>query len=169
MTNIPTSSTPTLSATASLDDALVAALETVMPRYHSVLRRALFDAEGDDRLTFPQLRCLQVMAKTDGPSLASRLARTLLVTPPTMTRTIDGLVERGLVARQPDPVNRRQTGLVITPAGRELLAHYETVVDDRLRSLLAPLDAAAKGRLLAAVDDLGTLLAADEQQTGARA
>jgi DNA-binding MarR family transcriptional regulator len=164
---------PTVSSTPSpptlLDDALVAALETVIPRYHSVLRRALFDAEGDDRLTFPQLRCLHVMANSDGPSLSSRLARTLLVTPPTMTRTIDGLVDRGLVARQPDPVNRRQIGLVITPAGRELLAHYETVVADRVRSLLSPLDADAKWRLLAAIGDLGTLLDTDEQPAGARA
>ena len=166
MTAIPTSPTTTNPQTSSLDDALVAALETVMPRYHSVLRRALFDAEGDDRLTFPQLRCLHVMANTDGPSLASRLARTLLVTPPTMTRTIDGLVERGLVTRQPDPVNRRQISLVITPEGRDLLAHYETVIADRLRDLLAPLDAEAKWRLLAAIGDLGTLLAADDQTVG---
>jgi DNA-binding MarR family transcriptional regulator len=166
MTAIPTSSTTTYPQASSLDDALIAALETVMPRYHSVLRRALFDTEGDDRLTFPQLRCLQVMTKTDGPSLASRLARTLLVTPPTMTRTIDGLVERGLVARQPDPVNRRQIGLVITPEGRDLLAHYETLVADRLRSLLEPLDAEAKWRLLAAIGDLGTLLAIDDQAEG---
>ncbi len=169
MTGTPTSPATTDSQTSSLDDALVAALETVMPRYHSVLRRALFDAEGDDRLTFPQLRCLQVMVNTDGPSLASRLARTLLVTPPTMTRTIDGLVERGLVTRQPDPVNRRQIGLVITPEGRELLEHYEKVIAARLRDLLAPLDAEAKWRLLAAVGDLGTLLAAEDQTGGERA
>jgi DNA-binding MarR family transcriptional regulator len=85
-----------------------------------------------------------------------------------MTRTIDGLVERGLVARQPDPVNRRQISLVITPEGRELLAHYETVIADRLRDLLTPLDAEAKRRLLAAIGDLGTLLAAQDQATGER-
>src|SRR3954469_3962929 len=163
MTATPTSPMTTHPPTSSIDDALVTALETVMPRYYSVLRRALFDAEGDDRLTFPQLRCLQVMANTDGPSLATRLAPTLPVTPPTMTRTIDGLVERGLVTRQPDPVNRRQIGLVITPEGRNLLAHYEAVIADRLRSLLAPLDASAKQRLLTAVGDLGILLAAEDQ------
>jgi DNA-binding MarR family transcriptional regulator len=169
MTAVPTSPTTTDPQSPSPDDVLVAALETVMPRYHSVLRRALFDAEGDDRLTFPQLRCLQVIANADGPSLASRLARTLLVTPPTMTRTIDGLAERGLVTRQPDPVNRRQIGLVITPEGRALLAHYEKVIADRLRDLLAPLDAAARWRLLAALGDLGTLLAAEDQTAGERA
>jgi DNA-binding MarR family transcriptional regulator len=142
---------------------LISALEAVMPRYQSVLRRALIDAEGEDRLTFPQLRCLQLMAQSDGPSLASRLARALLVSPPTMTRTIDGLAERGLVTRQSDPTNRRQIDLVITPAGREILGHYEAVIADRLRSLVAPLDDEAKRRLLVAVGDLAARLDAEEQ------
>jgi DNA-binding MarR family transcriptional regulator len=160
---------PRDAATASLDDAVIAALESVMPRYARVLRRALVAAKGDDRLTFPQLRCLQAMAQTDGPSLATKLARTLLVTPPTMTRTIDALVERGLVARQPDPANRRQIGLVLTPAGRALLAHCEQVIEDRLRSLLAPLDDAAKRRLLAALGDVAALFDADDGATEAGA
>lgn len=146
----------------ALDDALVAAVDAVLPRYGRVLRRSLTAAEGDDRLTVPQLRCLQAMAISDGPSHSTRLARTLLVTPPTMTRTIDALVERELVARQPDPANRRQIGLVLTPGGRDLLARYEHLIADRLRALLTPLDDPAKRRLLAAVGDLGTVLASDE-------
>jgi DNA-binding MarR family transcriptional regulator len=150
---------------AALEDALVAAVDAVLPRYGRVLRRALTDAEGDDRLTVPQLRCLQAMAISGGPSHSSRLARALLVTPPTMTRTVDALVERGLVARQPDPTNRRQIGLVLTPSGRELLGRYERLIAERLRALLAPLDNPAKRRLLAAVADLGTVLDADESMS----
>jgi hypothetical protein len=60
---------------AALDDALVAAVDAVLPRYGRVLRRALTDAEGDERLTVPQLRCLQAMAASDGPSHSTRLAR----------------------------------------------------------------------------------------------
>jgi DNA-binding MarR family transcriptional regulator len=151
---------------AALDDALVAAVDAVLPRYGRVLRRALTDAEGDDRLTVPQLRCLQAMAINDGPSHSTRLARALLVSPPTMTRTIDALVERELVARQPDLANRRQICLVLTPSGRELLARYERLIADRLRALLAPLDDPAKRRLLAAVGDLGTVLEGDEPMSG---
>jgi DNA-binding MarR family transcriptional regulator len=120
-------------------------------------------AEGDDRLTLSQLRCLQVMAEADGPALTSRLARALRVTPPTMTRMIDGLVERGLVARQPDPVNRRQIGLVVTPAGEASLARYEQVMHDRLRGLLNHLSEEAKSRLLAATVDIAAMLDADER------
>ena len=167
MTAVPLpSSMPHDKAPPTLDDALIAALETAMPRYARVLRRALVAAEGDDRLTLPQLRCLQAMAQAVGPAFATKLARALLVTPPTMTRTIDALVERGLVARRPDPDNRRQIGLVLTPAGRALLARHEGVIEDRLRSLLAPLDEAAKRRLLAALGDVAALLDADDGAMG---
>ncbi|HET7092905.1 MAG TPA: MarR family transcriptional regulator [Thermomicrobiales bacterium] len=153
---------------ADLDAELVAALDAVMPRYLRVLRHALTAAEGEDRLTLSQLRCLQLMAETDGPALTTRLARALLVTPPTMTRTIDALVERGLVERQPDPANRRQIGLVLTAAGRDLLARYEQVMRDRLRALLAPLTPKAKARLLAATGDIATMLDADERAAETR-
>jgi DNA-binding MarR family transcriptional regulator len=153
---------------ADLDDALVTALDAVMPRYLRVLRHALTAAEGEDRLTLSQLRCLQLMAEANGLALTTRLAKALLVTPPTMTRTIDVLVERGLVERRPDPANRRQIGLVLTPAGRAVLARYETIMRDRLRGLLAHLPAEAKARLLAATGDIAAMLDADERAGEAR-
>ncbi len=162
----PTHRSPT---NADRDDVLIAALETALPRYMRMLRQTLTAAEGEDRLTLSQLRCLQLMAEADGPALTTRLARALLVTPPTMTRTIDGLVERGLVERQPDPGNRRQIGLVLTSAGRALLARYETILHDRLRGLLRHLNPEQKGRLLAAVGDLAAMLDVDEQATEAGA
>lgn len=140
------------------DDALLAALEQVLPHYHRVMRRAIAEVEGEARLIFPQLRCLQAIAATDGPIYAAQLARTLLVTPPTMTRTLDALVERGLVARQPDPASRRQIALLITPEGRALVARYEAAIREHLRRLLAPLPPTNRERLLLALHDLGALL-----------
>jgi DNA-binding MarR family transcriptional regulator len=153
---------PSKPAASGRDDALVGALDAVMPRYLRVLRHALTAAEGEDRLTLSQLRCLQLMAEANGPALTTRLAKALLVTPPTMTRTIDVLVERGLVERRPDPANRRQIGLVLTPAGRAVLARYETIVGTRLGALLAPLSDEGKARLRAALADLAALLDADD-------
>ena len=146
---------------ATLDDALVVALETVLPHYHRVMRRALALVEGEDRLLFPQLRCLQVLAGTEGPAYAAQLARALLVTPPTMTRTLDALVERGLVERQPEPANRRQIALLITPEGQALVDRYEAVITAHLHTLIAPLPADRQKRLLLALQDLGTLLNED--------
>lgn len=151
-----TSRAPT--SPASRDDALVTALETVLPHYHRVMRRAIAVVEGEERLLFPQLRCLQVLSRTEGPAFAAQLARALLVTPPTMTRTLDALVERGLVERQPEPSNRRQIALLITPEGQALVDRYEAVISAHLHTLIAPLPADRQERLLLALQDLGSLL-----------
>lgn len=145
-------------ASPGLADALVVALETVIPHYHRVMRRAIALVEGEERLLFPQLRCLQILARSEGPTYAAQLARSLLVTPPTMTRTIDALVERGLVERQPEPASRRQIALVITPEGLALVNRYEAVITAHLHTLIAPLPAARQERLLLALQDLGALL-----------
>jgi DNA-binding MarR family transcriptional regulator len=122
------------------------------------MRRAIALVEGEERLLFSQLRCLQILAQSEGPAYAAQLARTLLVTPPTMTRTLDALVERGLVERQPEPANRRQIALVITPEGQALVDRYEAVIAAHLHTLVAPLSGDQQERLLLALQDLGALL-----------
>jgi DNA-binding MarR family transcriptional regulator len=122
------------------------------------MRRAIALVEGEERLLFPQLRCLQVLASAEGPAYAAQLARALLVTPPTMTRTLDALVERGLVERHPDPANRRQIALQITAEGQALVDRYEAVISAHLHTLIAPLPADRQERLLLALQDLGALL-----------
>lgn len=153
-------------ASAPLERTLVTTLETVLPHYHRVMRRAIALVEGEERLLFPQLRCLQVLARTAGPAYAAQLARALLVTPPTMTRTLDALVERGLVERQPDPANRRQIALQITPEGQALVDRYEAVITAHLHTLVAPLPPDRQERLLLALQDLGALLNEDPGMEG---
>ena len=68
---------------------------------------------------------LSVMARLEDNALTPReLASIECVSPPSMTRTVAGLVERGLVARQDDPLDRRQVFLSLTVQGR--LALKET-------------------------------------------
>lgn len=61
------------------------------------------------------------------------------VQPPTMTKIVAGLVLEGLVARTPDPLDRRIAWLTVTPEGRKLLARRRRNMDSflvkRLRSL----------------------------------
>src|SRR5690348_17024149 len=96
-----------------LGDALVTAMDRTISRYQRSLRHAIEQAEGPERLTMPQLRCLQAIT-ADGTALTTQLARRMNVAVPTMTSMIDGLTERGLVARHPDPVDRRQVRIVMT-------------------------------------------------------
>lgn len=74
------------------------------------------------------------------------------VQPPTMTKIVGALVEAGLVAREPDPRDRRIAWLRLTPAGARLLERSRRRKDQylvrRLRGLapeeLATLERAAE-------------------------
>lgn len=140
-----------------LDGALIKALETILPRYFRAVRWTLEQAEGTERLTLPQFRCLQAIA-ADGTKLTTQLAWQMGVTLPTITSRIDGLVERGLVERQPDPRSRRQVLLSLTSAGQTLLASYQQLVDTWLRNLLAGMDPERKRHMFAGLKYLELLL-----------
>jgi DNA-binding MarR family transcriptional regulator len=155
-----TSATPR-PQTRDLAEDLVTALEETIPRYLRSLRQAVEQAEGEDRLTMPQLRCLQMLAGEGGTALTTGLARRLQVAVPTMTRMLDGLAERGLIERQPDPTSRRQIRIVLTGDGRVLLDRYEAIIAARLHRLLGRLDRGQQQRLLLAVADLAAALDAE--------
>jgi DNA-binding MarR family transcriptional regulator len=144
--------------------ALVAALEATVPRYLVSLRQAVEQAEGPDRLTMPQVRCLQAVVAAGGGALTTGLARSLRVAVPTVTRMLDGLVERGLVERRADPTNRRQVHVSPTSDGVAVLARYEGIISARLRSLVTRLDAGGQQRLLEAIEDLGATLDQEEAE-----
>src|SRR5579884_2857156 len=110
---------------AALDAELIAAMDAVLPWYQRTLRHAITRAEGENRLTMAQLRCLQTMDAAPECALTTHLARQLQDAVPTMTNMLDGLVERGLVERHPDQSNRRQVRLVLTQVGRAILRRYE--------------------------------------------
>src|SRR5947209_4825096 len=150
-----------------LDGALVPLMDRTISRYQRALRQAIEQAEGPGRLTMPQLRCLQAITK-DGTALTTQLARQMQVAVPTMTSMIDGLSERGLVGRHPDPLDRRQVHIVMTDEGRAVLARYQTIMHERLRTLLTHLTPTQKKRLLVAMHDMAAMLDADAQ-SGAEA
>ena len=63
-----------------------------------------------------------VMARLEDNALTPReLAEKERVSPPSMTRTVAGLVERGLVIRTDDPLDGRQVFISLTAQGRSLL------------------------------------------------
>jgi DNA-binding MarR family transcriptional regulator len=63
-----------------------------------------------------------LVALKSQPSTLHDLARSEGVQPPSMSRTVASLVERGLVTRTEDPQDRRQALVTITEAGRDVLA-----------------------------------------------
>jgi DNA-binding MarR family transcriptional regulator len=57
----------------------------------------------------------------ESPRTPRELADHEKVSPPSMTRTVHGLVARGLVERTDDPTDGRQVIVSLTPEGRRLL------------------------------------------------
>ncbi len=67
-----------------------------------------------------QLRVLAILAENSQTNM-SRLAETLEVVPSSASRLCDRLEATGLLRRVPDPRDRREVRLMVTPAGRRLL------------------------------------------------
>lgn len=59
---------------------------------------------------------------TDGPTMQRELLRRLEVERATLSVVVGALVRKGLVEQAPDPVDKRQKRLAMTPAGTTLWA-----------------------------------------------
>lgn len=83
----------------------------------------------DDVVTVPQLRVL-VLTSTEGRLNLGAVARALGVHASNATRTVDRLVNAGLLHRRDDPADRRQVELTLTDQGAALvdavLSHRRT-------------------------------------------
>ncbi len=88
-------------------------------------------------LSMPQYRLLSLLS--EGSVNASTLARRLVVSRPSVTALVDGLVARGLVERGTDPADRRHVTHLVTPQGHEVLARADRTAAGRLQDLSAHL------------------------------
>ncbi|MBF8191332.1 MarR family transcriptional regulator [Nonomuraea sp. K274] len=109
--------TKTQSKTALRSDAgLASALRVSMARLTRRLRRQA----AAHSLTPTQFATLAAVERHSGIT-PGELAELEKVQPPSMTRVIAALEERGLVARNPHPTDRRQVTVTVTEAAEKLL------------------------------------------------
>jgi DNA-binding MarR family transcriptional regulator len=85
-------------------------------------------------LTLPQYRLLALMVT--GEERASHLAGQLELAKPTVSATVDTLVDHGLVERASVDGDRRAVRLTITPEGRKAFAATEASMRARLDNIL---------------------------------
>jgi len=79
------------------------------------------------------------------------------VQPPTMTKVLAKLEERGLVQRTPHPTDGRQVLLSATAEGRAVIAEQRRVKDEWLTRTLAELPAQERETLRQAAEILGRI------------
>ena len=97
-----------------------------------------------------QLSAMAVLLN-DGDMLMGELAATEKMQPPSMTRIVNGLEQRGYVARRPDPRDGRQCLVTLTPSGREVILANRRRRDEWLTVRIAALDPAEREVLRQAV------------------
>jgi DNA-binding MarR family transcriptional regulator len=95
-------------------------------------RRASREGFGAD-VTHGQFRVLRTLDNADEPLRLSELAARLGIVPRSATSVVDDLEAAGLVARQPDPNDRRATLVDLTSDGQQIL----TTLREKRRDVMA--------------------------------
>jgi DNA-binding MarR family transcriptional regulator len=128
------SSTPT-----DVAEAVLAVMRIMRPRVDSVM-----SAHG---LSLARGKVLSVIQR-DSPCRPGAIAAQLGQSPRTLTDAVDALERDGLVARQPDPSDRRAQLLVLTEAGVAALRTVEAPRRGVMDQLFDCLDASEREQLV---------------------
>ena len=98
-------------------------------------------------LSVTQLKALSALDADREERSVKALAESMSVSMPTMSRAVDGLVERGFVLREEDPVDRRMKRVRLTDAGREVPLALNRARLSALQELIGSLTDAEAGAL----------------------
>ncbi|MGO4255518.1 MarR family winged helix-turn-helix transcriptional regulator [Marmoricola sp. RAF53] len=108
---------PTLEAVTRTDTGLASQLRVSVARF---ARRLRSEREPGNELSVPAISVLGVLIR-EGETTVGRLAEHERVQPPSMTRTVNALVECGYVVRRPSETDGRSVLIAISAKGRETL------------------------------------------------
>jgi len=122
------------------------------------LARRLRSERSSADITLTQISALSALGR-HGPSTPTELAAYERVQPPSMTRVIAALEERGLVSRVPHPTDRRQVLVAITDAAQAMLVEDRRRREAWLVAHLSELTADERATLQAAAPLLDRLAA----------
>jgi DNA-binding MarR family transcriptional regulator len=137
------------------DDGTTGELSDLLMRVARTQRRRWRDALAPWDLSPHQARALWVVCERDGVRLTD-LAEALHIAPRSATEVADGLQERGLVERTPDPGDRRAVILRPTDEGRRIRGEIDAAraADSaELFARLSPADRTALTRILRTLTD----------------
>ncbi|GAA0511137.1 putative MarR-family transcriptional regulator [Paractinoplanes deccanensis] len=113
-----------------------------------------------------QLRVLAIVAANRQTNM-SRLAETLDVVPSSASRLCDRLEATGLLRRVPDPRDRREVRLMLTPAARRLLDQLRERRRQVLGDVLDRMTPTARQELVRALEAFAEAARDDEGPAGA--
>jgi len=121
-----------------------------------VLARRLRRQRADDDLSATEVAVLGRIYR-EGASTPGALARAEHVQPPSMTRVIERLEQRGYLRRDPDPSDGRQVLVSGTPRGEQFVEDSRAMRNRWLATQIDKLDGVDRAALAAAAPALARL------------
>ncbi len=149
---MPTSKTPTPAPTTPVEIEPALEIADLMGQVVRRLHRGTSEALAPIGLSRAQARVVRLLA--DGPLRMAVIADRLSVVPRTVTDLVDGVEAGGLVARRPDPDDRRSTFVALTAGGRLLLDRLEVARRESAEQAFGRLDPSDRTVLLRLLRDL---------------
>lgn len=149
--------------TASSDRAAVELMEAV-PLVMRAIRSEMRRRRNPD-LSVPQFRALAFLRRHDGASM-SDVADHVGVALPSMSKMMDGLVERGLVRRTVHARDRRRATLVLSPGGRTMLERARAFTRAFLARRLAHLSRRKRDEIVRAMRTLAEVFQFERPEAG---
>ncbi|MEA2640019.1 MAG: hypothetical protein QOF51_1413 [Chloroflexota bacterium] len=122
---------------------------------------------GNETISSGQFYALRTLAIHD--RTAGELASLIMVALPSLTQLVDGLVERGWVARYADPSDRRKVWLSLTEPGRLVYARARQSAEARIAEMLARITDEERDALVQGLEAFKTAIHEYRQLPRARA
>ena len=115
------------------------------------------------QLTLAQVRVLRWLAKQ--PLSLGQLGNDLALAPPSMTRLVDRLEERGLIERHRDNEDRRRVLASLTRAGRQLVSEIPFLEGTPIRTAVDRMPVADRNRIADAIDEFNAAVRQAEESS----
>jgi len=96
--------------------------------------RSFVRAEADPHTTVPQFRILAAINR--GLDQISKIAEHIGVSQPAMSRMVDVLMQKGLVAKDSDPIDQRAYIIKLTPNGKQLFNQIKKESEKKIKRKL---------------------------------
>jgi DNA-binding MarR family transcriptional regulator len=138
------------------DRELALRLGSLMLHLFNAGSGSVFRPVDEAGLSFVQTKALLTFASPEQvePGSVKLLAEHLGISLPSASRAVEELVQRGLVTRQEDPVDRRVKRVELTGEGREIADRVMAARLEGLERFAASLNAEERRKLDAALDVL---------------
>jgi len=156
----PAQQTPDAEMTPTASEVVMTLIAT-SHRLQRVFNTRLSRQKGAVKLSGPRLRLL-LAVEEEGRLRMGDVAEDLGITSRTVTTLVDALEKEGLLARLPDPTDRRATLLELTDTARTQFEQVRRLQMELGEELVAPLDQQQRRLLLDLLSRLNQEVLGDE-------